>query len=174
MPIYRDKEIDFKIAEKYYCWKQNNSSWKNQYLSRQEGEGGGLCRSVPATHQSGRRAVLNVSGGSCDLSVQGLRVFWNFSLTQKSRLLPLAWERLDCRHCRWGLLSQKSQITFTWGPGLTVTLARKGRRRGRLGLKLGRGDWGGGGEQVRRWRRLKSSEVGHFQVFWMVGVSSNG
>ena len=99
MPTYRDKEIDFKIAEKYYCWKQNKSSWKNQYLSSQEGEGGGLRRSVPAPHQTGRSSNLNVSGGSCDLPVQGLRVFWNFSTTQKSRLLPPTWERLDCRHC---------------------------------------------------------------------------
>ena len=51
--------------------------------------------------------------------------------------------------------------------------SKEGEEEGE-GLKLGRGDWGGGGEQVRRWRRLKSSEVGHFQVFWMVGVSSNG
>ena len=99
MPTYRDKEIDFKIAEKYYCWKQNKSSWKNQYLSSQEGEGGGLCRSVPAPHQTGRSSNLNVSGSSCDLPVQGLRVIWNFSSTQKSRLLPPTWERLDCRHC---------------------------------------------------------------------------
>ena len=100
MPTYRDKEIDFKIAEKYYCWKQNKSSWKNQYLSSQEGEGGGLCRSVPAAHQTGRSSNLNVSGGSCDLPVQGLRVFWNFSSTLESGLLPPTWERLDCRHCR--------------------------------------------------------------------------
>ena len=100
LPTYRDKEIDFKIAEKYYCWKQNKSSWKNQYLSSQEGEGGGLCRSVPAAHQTGRSSNLNVSGSSCDLPVQGLRVIWNFSSTQKSRLLPPTWERLDCRHCR--------------------------------------------------------------------------
>ena len=100
MPTYRDKEIDFKIAEKYYCWKQNKSSWKNQYLSSQEGEGGGLCRSVPAPHQTGRSSNLNVSGSSCDLPVQGLRVIWNFSSTQKSRLLPPTWERLDCRHCK--------------------------------------------------------------------------
>ena len=99
MPTYRDKEIDFKIAEKYYCWKQNKSSWKNQYLSSQEGEGGGLCRSVPAAHQTGRSSNLNVSGGSCDLPVQGLRVIWNFSSTLESGLLPPTWERLDCRHC---------------------------------------------------------------------------
>ena len=112
MPTYRDKEIDFKIAEKYYCWKQNKSSWKNQYLSSQEGEGGGLCRSVPAPHQTGRSSNLNVSGSSCDLPVQGLRVIWNFSSTQKSRLLPPTWERLDCRHCSF-LLS----LVCCWGFG---------------------------------------------------------
>ena len=113
MPTYRDKEIEFRIAEKYYCWKENKSSWKTQYLSRQEGEGGGLCRSVPATHQSGRRAVLNVSGGSCDLSVQGFRVFWKFSLTQKSRFLPPTWEQLDCRHCSILLNCSRSLETVT-------------------------------------------------------------
>ena len=114
MPTYRDKEIDFKIAEKYYCWKQNKSSWKNQYLSSQEGEGGGLCRSVPAAHQTGRSSNLNVSGGSCDLPVQGLRVIWNFSSTQKSRLLPPTWERLDCRHCTRGWRSRRKSSRRRW------------------------------------------------------------
>ena len=48
--------------------------------------------------------------------------------------------------------------------------SKEGEEEGE-GLKLGRGDWGGGGEQVRRWRRLKSSEVGYSQVFWVEGVS---
>ena len=33
MPIYRDKEIEFRIAKKYHCWKENKSWWKNQYSS---------------------------------------------------------------------------------------------------------------------------------------------
>ena len=33
MPTYRDKEIEFRIAKKYYCWKENKSRWKNQYSS---------------------------------------------------------------------------------------------------------------------------------------------
>ena len=50
LPTYRDKEIDFKIAEKYYCWKQDKSSWKNQYSSSQGGRRRGavsLCSSPP-------------------------------------------------------------------------------------------------------------------------------
>ena len=52
-----------------------NKTKRESGSNRQEGEGGGLCRSVPVAHQSGRSSLLNVSGGNCDLFVQGLRVF---------------------------------------------------------------------------------------------------
>ena len=50
MSTHRDKEIDFKIIQKYYCWKQNKSIWKNQYSSSQGGRRRGavlLCSSRP-------------------------------------------------------------------------------------------------------------------------------
>ena len=74
---------------------QKGHSWKNQYLSRQEGEGGGLCRSVPATHQSGRRAVLTISGNCLGLPIKIYRVIWNFSLHLCQKTLPPSLARLD-------------------------------------------------------------------------------
>ena len=95
MPTYRDKEIEFRIAEKYNCWKENKSRWKNQYSSCHGGRRRGLCRSVPVSHQSGRRAVLTISGNCLGLPIKIYHAFWNFSLHLCQKTHPPSLARLD-------------------------------------------------------------------------------
>ena len=50
-------------------------------------KGGGGC-SFPATHLSGLTSLLNVSRGTYELPIQGLRIFWKFTLKVEPTLFP--------------------------------------------------------------------------------------
>ena len=60
-----------------------------------EEEEGGLCRSVPVSHQSGRRAVLTISGNCLGLPIKIYHVIWNFSLHLCQKTHPPSLARLD-------------------------------------------------------------------------------
>ena len=68
---------------------------KNQYPSRQGGRRRGVSRSAPVAHQSGRRAVLTISGNCLGLPIKIYRVIWNFSLHLCQKSLPPSLARLD-------------------------------------------------------------------------------
>ena len=112
----RFKERDFRIVKKYHCWQQNKSSWKNQYPSRQGGRRRGVLRSAPVAHQSGRWAVLTISGNCFAF----LSRFWgSFEIFSPS--VPeistsiIGTTRLDKTHCIYlQNIYQKSTSVDHW------------------------------------------------------------